>query len=154
MTFPGAPTVYYGDEVGLTGGDDPYNRATYPWADQGGKPDADMLASFKRLIGLRNQHAVLRRGSIAAPLHLDASSIVLLRQYAGQSAITATNNSTQAKTVTVKLSQALYAPQALRGRGHTVRFTDALGGPAVVARGGVLQLTLPPLFGVVLLSVK
>jgi len=30
MTYPGSPTVYYGDEVGVTGGDDHYNRATYP----------------------------------------------------------------------------------------------------------------------------
>ncbi|MBC7618635.1 MAG: hypothetical protein H7293_06550 [Candidatus Saccharibacteria bacterium] len=148
MTFPGAPTVYYGDEVGLTGGDDPYNRAAYPWADQGGKPDADMLASFKRLIGLRNQHAVLRRGSIAAPLHLDANSIVLLRQHGGQTAITATNNSTRVQTVTVQL------PAALQSKAATMRFTDALGGPAVTARNGVLALTLPPLFGVVLLSGK
>ena len=148
MTFPGAPTMYYGDEVAVTGGDDPYNRATYPWADQGGKPDADMLASFKRLIGLRNQHAVLRRGSLAAPLHLDANSIVLMRQLAGQTAITATNNSTDAQAVTVQL------PQSLRHKAATMRFTDALGGPAVTARNGVLQLTLPPLFGVVLLSGK
>ena len=146
MTFPGAPTVYYGDEVGLTGGDDPYNRATYPWADQGGKPDADMLATFKRLIGLRNKHAVLRRGSIAAPLYLDAHSIVLMRQHGGQTAITATNNATTAQTVTVKLPQAL--------QGSSIRFADVLGGPDVTARGGVLQITLPPLFGLVLLSVK
>ncbi|MGB8857071.1 MAG: glycoside hydrolase family 13 protein, partial [Burkholderiales bacterium] len=35
MTFPGSPAVYYGDEVGVTGGEDPYNRATYPWVDNG-----------------------------------------------------------------------------------------------------------------------
>ncbi len=30
MTWPGAPTIFYGDEVGLTGGEDPDNRRTYP----------------------------------------------------------------------------------------------------------------------------
>ena len=128
MTFPGAPTVYYGDEVALTGGDDPYNRATYPWADEGGKPDVDMLASFKRLIALRNQHAVLRRGSISAPLHLDAHSIVLLRQYGGQTAITATNNSTRAQTVSVKLPEALQQ--------SPIQWSDALGGPPVSVDNG------------------
>lgn len=146
MTFPGAPTVYYGDEVALTGGDDPYNRAAYPWADEGGKPDVDMLASFKRLIALRNQHAVLRRGSISAPLHLDAHSIVLLRQYGGQTAITATNNSTRAQTVTVKLPESLQR--------NPMHWTDVLGGPPVTADNGRIVLTLPPLFGVVLLSDK
>src|SRR5207253_2485122 len=39
---PGAPTVYYGDEVGMTGADDPDDRRTYPWADTGGSPDASL----------------------------------------------------------------------------------------------------------------
>ena len=142
MTFPGAPTVYYGDEVAVTGGDDPYNRATYPWADQGGKPDADMLATFKQLIGLRKQHAVLRRGTIDAPLHVDDHSIVLLRQLGSSIAITATNNALTPQSVTVKL------PAGLR----LGPLTDALGGPSVVAQQGELTLTLPPLFGSVWLA--
>jgi glycosidase len=142
MTFPGSPTVYYGDEVAVTGGDDPYNRATYPWADQGGKPDADMLATFKLLIGLRNQHAVLRRGTIGAPLYLDDHSIVLLRKLGNSVAITATNNSTSAQTVTVQLPPGVQVD----------RFTDALGGPSVATLDGKLKLTLPALFGKVLLA--
>ena len=142
MTFPGAPTVYYGDEVALTGGDDPYNRATYPWADRGGKPDTEMLASFKQLIGLRNQHAVLRRGSMGAPLLLDDHSIVLLRQLGDSVALTATNNAAVARTVTVRLPE-----------GEKVaRFTNLLGGPDVVTDQGTVTLTLPPLFGMVLLG--
>ena len=101
MVFPGAPTVYYGDEVGVTGGDDPYNRATYPWADLGGQPDTALLADFKRLIKLRRDHAVLRRGSLDAPLLLDDHLIVLLRQHEGRWAITATNNAEQALAATV-----------------------------------------------------
>jgi uncharacterized protein (DUF952 family) len=53
---------------------------TYPWADQGGRPDTALLADFKRLIGLRRQHAVLRRGSLAAPLHVDDQVVVQLRR--------------------------------------------------------------------------
>ena len=67
--YPGAPVVYYGDEVGLTGGADPYNRAPYPWADQGGQPDEALRADFTRMIALRNAHPVLRRGALLAPLH-------------------------------------------------------------------------------------
>ena len=142
MTFPGAPTIYYGDEVALSGGDDPYNRAPYPWADRGGKPDAQMLAAFKQLIGLRNQHDVLRRGTIDAPLHLDNHSIVLLRQLGDTVAVTATNNSTSAQTVTVQLPQGVKA----------TRFVDLLGGANVVAQERALTLRLPPLFGLILLS--
>ena len=142
MTFPGAPTIYYGDEVAVTGGDDPYNRATYPWADRGGKPDTEMLESFKRIIALRNQHAVLRRGSIDAPLYLDAHSIVLLRQLGKEVAITATNNSTQAQTVALRL------PQGLKLK----RLSPALGGAEVHAKDGTVTLVLPALFGTVLLG--
>ena len=48
-TIPGAPTVYYGDEVGVTGGDDPDNRRTYPWADPGGHPNNALLAYYTSL---------------------------------------------------------------------------------------------------------
>ena len=35
MTYPGAPSIYYGDEIGMTGGHDPANRGAFPWH----KPD-------------------------------------------------------------------------------------------------------------------
>jgi glycosidase/endonuclease/exonuclease/phosphatase family metal-dependent hydrolase len=140
MTFPGAPTVYYGDEVAVTGGDDPYNRATYPWADQGGKPDADMLATFKRLIGLRNQNAVLRRGTIDAPLFLDDHSIVLLRRNGQDLALIATNNATTPQTVTIKIPEDL----------HGTHWHDGLGSTKFSVSKGEMSVTLPPLFGAVL----
>ena len=142
MTFPGAPAIYYGDEVGVTGGDDPYNRATYPWADLGGQPDNTLLADFKRLVKLRRDHPVLRHGSIDAPLHLDDHLIVLARRLGDNWAITATNNAASAKTVTLKL------PAQAKVRG----FVDALTGERVDAAGGTLTLTVPALFGVALLS--
>src|SRR3954470_6043090 len=51
--LPGAPTVYYGDEVGMTGADDPDDRRTYPWPDTGGHPDDALLAHYKTLTALR-----------------------------------------------------------------------------------------------------
>ncbi|HEX5682393.1 MAG TPA: alpha-amylase family glycosyl hydrolase [Ideonella sp.] len=143
MTFPGSPAVYYGDEVGVTGGDDPYNRATYPWADEGGKPDDAMLAEFKRLIALRHRHAVLRRGSLEAPLFTDAHAIVLARRLGDQWAITATNNADAPRTATVKLPA-----------GAPKRWSDALNAshPAAIAENGQLTLQLPALGGTVLIS--
>lgn len=143
MTFPGAPAIYYGDEVGMTGGDDPLNRMAYPWADMGGKPDESMLAYFKQLAALRKQHAVLRHGSIGAPLHLDDNVIVLARKAGDNEAITATNNATVARTVSVSL------PKDFRARA----FVDGIvGGAAARIRGGKLVITLPPLSGRVLLG--
>jgi cyclomaltodextrinase len=140
MTYPGSPTIYYGDEVGLGGGDDPYNRAPYPWADEGGQPDQALLADFKRLTQLRHDLPVLRRGSLSAPLHLDDHVIVLARQDGKTWAVTATNNSAEARTVTVRLP---FAARTLR---------DAMGGNAVPVANGEIQLTVPPLFGRVLVA--
>ena len=58
MTFPGAPCVYYGDEAGMEGYSDPYNRGTYPW----GRENKEISEWYKKLIALRNNHPVLRTG--------------------------------------------------------------------------------------------
>ncbi|MFS0700392.1 glycoside hydrolase family 13 protein [Cellulomonas sp. 179-A 4D5 NHS] len=142
MTFPGAPTVFYGDEVGVTGGEDPFNRATYPWADQGGEPDTELLDDVTRLIALRNEHDVLRRGSLGAPLHLDEHLVVLLREHEGARAVTAYNNDTEAHEVTVEIPA---------GDGDQT-FTDALTGAVATPVDGSLTITVPPLGGTVLLS--
>ncbi len=60
MTWLGSPTIYYGDEAGLTGWTDPDNRRTYPW----GKEDLGLIAFHKAAISLRKQYAVLRHGSL------------------------------------------------------------------------------------------
>jgi cyclomaltodextrinase / maltogenic alpha-amylase / neopullulanase len=142
MTFPGAPTIYYGDEVGLTGGRDPFNRRTYPWADKGGQPDEVLLEDVKALVALRNDNAVLRRGSLDAPLYLDDNVIALLRTHGNVTAITAYNNSTEAAAITVELPA---------GAGDNV-YTDALTGEVFTPDNGMLTLTVPALFGRVLLS--
>lgn len=154
MTYPGAPTVYYGDEVGLTGGDDPYNRAPYPWADEGGKPDTALLEVFRELIALRKGHAVLRRGSLAAPLHADAHVIVLLRRLGDQWAITATNNASVPQTVVLDLPAGLRAEALHDVLGRAGGATPAADGPAapVPRPDGRLVLEVPALYGRVLVT--
>ncbi len=58
--FPGSPTVYYGDEAGMEGFEDPFNRRTYPW----GQEDRELLDWFRALGALRREHPALRRGNI------------------------------------------------------------------------------------------
>ena len=59
-TLPGSPSLYYGDEAGMEGYRDPFNRRTYPW----GREDLDILAHFRRLGQLRKDHEALRLGDI------------------------------------------------------------------------------------------
>ncbi len=60
FAFPGAPAIYYGDEIGLDGGKDPLNRAAFPWDEE--KWDKDTLAYMKKLINTRKAYNSLRRG--------------------------------------------------------------------------------------------
>ncbi|MCL2048214.1 MAG: glycoside hydrolase family 13 protein [Defluviitaleaceae bacterium] len=60
MTWPGAPTIYYGDEAGLAGWTDPDNRRTFPW----GNEDKVLLDLHKKLIALRKEYSALRDGSL------------------------------------------------------------------------------------------
>lgn len=59
MTWPGAPTLYYGDEAGLCGFTDPDNRRTYPW----GHEDVDLIDLHRELIRMRKDNPVFKTGS-------------------------------------------------------------------------------------------
>ena len=58
--LPGMPSIYYGDEAGMEGGKDPFNRRTYPW----GREDRELVEHFRRLGQLRKEQESLRRGDI------------------------------------------------------------------------------------------
>ena len=58
MTLPGVPCIYYGDEAGMEGYKDPFNRRCYPW----GSEDPGLIAWTKKLTAIRRAHPVYRRG--------------------------------------------------------------------------------------------
>ncbi len=60
-TLPGSPSLYYGDEAGMEGYKDPFNRRTYPW----GREDRELLAFFQQLGQLRKGQEPLRLGDIS-----------------------------------------------------------------------------------------
>jgi glycosidase len=60
--LPGVPGIYYGDEIGLTGGKDPECRGAFPWNP--GVWDASRRDLLRRLIDLRRSRRELRRGSL------------------------------------------------------------------------------------------
>ncbi len=98
MTWPGAPTIYYGDEAGLVGWTDPDNRRGYPW----GREDADMIAFHRALTALRRELPVLRLGSVK-PLCAGYGYIAYAR-FDGESALAvACNNTEQPVTLDLPL---------------------------------------------------
>ncbi len=60
MTWPGAPTLYYGDEAGVCGWTDPDNRRTFPW----GHEDMMMLQFHREMIRIHKDYEALKTGSI------------------------------------------------------------------------------------------
>ena len=59
MTWPGAPTIYYGDEAGVCGFTDPDNRRTYPW----GKCDYELIDFYRDIIFVHRSHTALKKGA-------------------------------------------------------------------------------------------
>ena len=64
MTWPGAPTLYYGDEAGLCGWTDPDNRRTYPW----GRDDIELIEFHRDAISIHKHNKALKKGSFKALL--------------------------------------------------------------------------------------
>lgn len=60
MTWPGAPTIYYGDEAGVCGFTDPDNRRTYPW----GHEDRELIAFHKEIIRIHKTNREFLTGSL------------------------------------------------------------------------------------------
>ena len=77
-TLPGCPSIYYGDEAGMEGGKDPFNRRPYPW----GRENQSLLAHYRALGSLRKNHIALREGSIDF-MHDVAGRLGFLRKRGG-----------------------------------------------------------------------
>ena len=132
FTFPGSPTVYYGDEAGMQGFEDPLNRATYPW----GCEDAALLALYRRLGQLRRGRTSLQSGSIAY-LAAEGGVLAILRQSGAERTLTALNAGDTP------------AELALPWADTVARST--LDGQEFFVPDGVLRLTLPPVSGMILI---
>ena len=86
--LPGCPSIYYGDEAGMEGHKDPFNRRTYPW----GREDMELLAHFKRLGKLRKDNEALRLGDIRF-FRADHQMVGFTRTYQGQTVCVYLNRS-------------------------------------------------------------
>ena len=70
FTAPGIPCIYYGDEAGMEGYDDPFNRGPYPW----GRENQELMRHYRDLTQLRQAHSVLASGNFL-PLAFAAVSM-------------------------------------------------------------------------------
>ena len=109
FTFPGAPSVYYGDEVGLPGGKDPDSRRVFPAAENW---NVEFLKNYKQLISLRHQYPALRTGKYVT-LYAEGSMYVCARILNDSEIIVAVNINTETNTVTFPVSKLQSKPENL-----------------------------------------
>ncbi len=149
MTYVGAPMIYYGDEVGMWGADDPTCRKPMLWEDLQPyeRPEEnlvmkDLLTYYKEVIKLRHDFAPLRTGDIQTLLTNDAADVWAFRRFdAQEELIVALNASDKQQTVKVAL------PDHRVNRDWQYVF-GASGPPRVVEQE--LELSIPAHAGVVL----
>ncbi|MCD4685559.1 MAG: alpha-amylase [Anaerolineae bacterium] len=134
MTMPGAPTVYYGDEIGLAGGYDPGCRAAFPWDE--GQWDQELLDFVKQVIQLRKTHVALRRG-VYRTLLAEGELYVYERVYEDERCVVAFNTALDSKTLQVPMQNITGEPTLLFGTAQAQLSADTLT-LDVPARTGVV----------------
>lgn len=88
FSWPGVPCIYYGDEVGLDGDNDPFCRKTFPWQVE--RQDAALLALYQRMAKLRHSILALRYGGCQV-LYAEDNVVVFLRVHQQQRVLVAIN---------------------------------------------------------------
>ncbi len=148
MTYVGAPMIYYGDEVGMWGADDPTCRKPMLWKDLEPyeKPEQNHVmdahrAYYQRAIKLRTEHPALRTGSFQTLLTDDAQDVwCFLRADADEQLLVVLNASNEERVVSITLPSD--GPRSWQGvfnqEGWLAPDEDKL------------QLTVPAIDGVVL----
>ncbi len=141
LTFPGAPSIYYGDEVGLPGALDPDSRRGFPLESDW---DREILDYHRKLISLRHAYPALRTGDYRV-LFAEVTMYVFARVLGDKELLVAVNIGTAPAKASV-------IPAAV---GLKSRFNQQLFGPAEFewsqdAEGAILQIALPPRSGCIL----
>lgn len=166
FTYPGAPTLYYGDEIGLSQDgvwangkweDDPYNRIPFPWPDASGSSysydataQAASLQSFARtMASIRYSYPALLDGDVQHGLIIDDANKLYgyARTTSGTTALILLNRDTASHSATFSGLNA--APYNLP---DGTALVDALSGDHYTVRGGTVTVSAPANWGAILLE--
>ncbi len=130
MTLPGVPCIYYGDEAGMEGFDDPFNRGTYPW----GHEDIEVLDMYKNMIDLRQSSNLFVDGDIEV-VYAYASSIAYAR-YNDEKLIIVSVNMNSKESEFTRLDLARFHPKSA---------TNIENQESMKLINGIITYDLPPL---------
>lgn len=134
LTYPGAPTIYYGDEIGMEGGRDPDCRRGMIW--DAARWDHGLFDTAKGYIALRKKYRALRRPGGYARLYAQGMVYVFARQLAGETVIVALNASDKPVALDLNVGALLKDSAVLQQEWDP---------PArIVVSNGVGQIEIPP----------
>jgi neopullulanase len=135
FTYPGAPCIYYGDEIGMNGEHDPDCRKAFIWDED--TWDKDLLDFAKQAIALRKKNPALRRGEYHR-LWSEHGVYAFSRTYEGKTFVVALNASESPQNIHVTY-ETKKSPKPVFGDASEISIVD-----------GRLNFTIPPRSGVVL----
>ena len=153
MTLPGAPMIYYGDEAGMWGGDDPDCRKPMVWADLNYEPEAshpfnkprpiddvrfnkELFDWYKKMIAVRNENPVLALGDINFFLIDNENEILSYKRTLGDDEIIIIlNNKNEPAEYKLNLNQTLSKAET---------FEELIGGKKYNSENGIINLSLRP----------
>ena len=148
MTWPGAPTLYYGDEAGVCGWTDPDSRRTYPW----GKENLELIEFHRYLTGLRRRYPVFRRGALK-PLFAGRHQIAYGRMEGKYQAVIAVSNCPEPQSMEIPVWQLGITDDMILGRPIlTAREGYNAGIMLYRVKNGCLRLIMPAYGAAVFLS--
>ncbi len=146
MTWPGAPTIYYGDEAGLCGWTDPDNRRAYPW----GSEDQELIDFHKEIIRIHKDYQALKTGSILF-LHGQYSFISYGRFDEQDKFVIAINSGEQPVSIDLPVWRlGMTEGNRMARLINTSRDGFSLETAMYNIENGILHLNCPPKYGVVI----
>jgi 4-alpha-glucanotransferase len=144
MTFPGVPSIYYGDEAGLEGYRDPLNRGTYPW----GNENNELLEWYKTVTSIRNKYDVFSTGKLI-PIYAEGDAYGFVRRIENRMDVFGEKCKNNTALVLVNRSRDSKCQVLVNiGQWHKGIMYDLLeGGKSLDLAEGRLDITLEPLQG-------
>lgn len=148
MTWPGAPTLYYGDEAGVCGWTDPDSRRTYPW----GKEDLELIEFHRYMTGIHKRIPALRKGALK-PLFAGRHQIAYGRMSGDHQTITVISNRPEPAVMEIPVWQLGITDDMILGR-SILTFENGYNAGIVFYRveNGMLKVIMPPYGGAVFVS--
>lgn len=133
MTYAGAPTIYYGDEMGQVGADDPDDRRATPW----GRGSEELVTYYAKMAAIRQSYSALCTGDIQYFDTKNDAVVGYIRSDAESKLIVLGNNSSSETEVTIEISDA-------------AKYIDLVSEKEYTVENGSLTVKIPANFGMIL----